>query len=91
VKQLFRQEKRNVAFTASAEGVKLAERFVYGAERWPYFGGAGWMDELFPALLRHPCFDGATSPFLPRLAHLHAFVVDMRAHTPQARRKLHVA
>jgi hypothetical protein len=88
VKQLFRQEKKKIEFTASADGVKLAERFVYGAERWPYFGGSGWTDELLPALLRHPCFDGATTKLLPRLAHLHAFVVDVRPHTPQGRRKL---
>jgi hypothetical protein len=57
---------------------RVAGRFVYGPERWPYFGGPGWADELLPALLRHPGFDGATTRLLPRLAHLHAFVVDVR-------------
>lgn len=87
-KQLFRQKKGNVEFTASSQGVALAEKFVYGAERWPYFGGPGWVDELFPALLRHPGFDGTKSRLEPYLAHLHAFVVDCRPRTPQARRKL---
>jgi hypothetical protein len=67
---------------------KLAERFVYGAGRWPYFGGPGWVDELFPAIVRHPAFDGVRSTWRVRLAHLHAFVVDVRPRTPQARRKL---
>jgi hypothetical protein len=68
--------------------VPLSNNFVYGADRWPYFGGDGWNDELLPALLRHPAFDGSTTKYLPRLAHLHAFVVDMRPRTPQARRRL---
>lgn len=67
---------------------KLAERFVYGPGRWPYFGGGGWVDELFPALIRHPGFDGTTASWGKRVAHLHAFVVDMRPRTPQARRRL---
>jgi hypothetical protein len=87
-RQLFRQKKGNVEFTASSDGVALAEKFVYGADRWPYFGGPGWVDELFPALLRHPGFDGTKSRFEPYLAHLHAFVVDCRPRTPQAKRKL---
>ena len=41
-----------------------------------------------PALLRHPGFDGTPTRWIPRLAHLHAFVVDMRPRTPQARRRL---
>ena len=73
---------------SGGDNAKLAERFVYDASKWPYFGGPGWMDELFPALIKHPCFDGSTMKMLPRFAHLHAFVVDMRPRTPQARRKL---
>jgi hypothetical protein len=88
VTQLFRQDKKAIELTASADGVSLAQRFVYGAERWPYFGGPGWSEELFPALLRHPGFDGAATKLLPRIAHLHAFVVDVRPHTPQGRRRL---
>lgn len=63
-------------------------RFVYGPERWPYFGGPGWSDELLPALLRRPGFDGSETKLLPRLARMHAFVVDVRPRTPQARRRL---
>ena len=55
---------------------------------WPYFGGEGWTDELLPALLRHPGFDGATTKLLPRIAHLHAFVVDVRPRNPQGKRRL---
>jgi hypothetical protein len=87
-RQLFRQKKRDVAFTAGEEGAALAERFVYGAERWPYFGGEGWTDELMPALLRHPGFDGTKAKWGKRVAHLHGFVVDTRPRTPQARRRL---
>jgi hypothetical protein len=87
-RQLFRQKRTNVQFTADDAGVALASKFVYGPERWPYFGGDGWTDELLPALLRHPGFDGSKTRLLPRLAHLHAFVVDMRPRTPQARRRL---
>jgi len=66
----------------------LARRFVYGPERWPYFGGPGWIDELQPALLRHPCFEGSRRKIVERMAHLHAFVVDTRPRTPQARRRV---
>jgi hypothetical protein len=64
---------------------------VYGPDKWPYFGGEGWVEELLPALLRHPGFDGSTSRLRARIAHLHAFVVDVRPRTPQARRRLSVA
>jgi hypothetical protein len=87
-KKLFTTKRREVEFTASGAGSLLAERFVYGPERWPYFGGSGWLDELLPALLRHPCFDGGPPKLVKRAAHLHAFVVDMRPRTPQARRRL---
>jgi hypothetical protein len=66
----------------------LAPRYVYGSERWPYFGGPGWLDELQPALLRHPAFEGSPAKIIERMAHLHAFVVDVRPRTPQARRRL---
>ena len=88
VGQLARQKRSQVRFTAEAADAKLAERFVYGPERWPYFGGPGWGDELLPALLRHPGFDGSTSRLTPRIAHLHAFVVDVGDRTPQARHRL---
>jgi hypothetical protein len=87
-RQLMSQRRGSVRFTAADDGVALAKRFVYGPQRWPYFGGSGWNDELLPALLRHPGFDGSGSRLLPRLAHLHAFVVDTRPRTPQARRRL---
>jgi hypothetical protein len=90
-RQLVRQARGDVRFTAEERGAKLAERFVYGPDNWPYFGGDGWVDELFPALLRHPGFDGSFPRLRARIAHLHAFVVDMRPRTPQARRKLAVA
>lgn len=87
-KQLFRQKKKKVEFTASEEGAKLAERFVYGPENWPYFGDDAWETELMPALLRHPGFDGTKMRAANRVAHLHGFVVDVRPRTPQARRRL---
>jgi hypothetical protein len=90
-RQLLRQARGDVRFTAQEQGAKLAERFVYGTHKWPYFGGEGWLDELFPALLRHPGFDGSAPKLRSRIAHLHAFVVDMRPRTPQARRKLSLA
>jgi hypothetical protein len=87
-KKLFTTKKKEVEFTASGANSLLAERFVYGPEKWPYFGGPGWVEELLPALLRHPCFDGGPEKLVTRVAHLHAFVVDMRPRTPQARRRL---
>ena len=75
-------------FAPPERGAVLARKFVYGGDRWPYFGGDGWLDELQPALLRHPAFEGARAPVVERMAHLHAFVVDVRPRTPQARRKL---
>jgi hypothetical protein len=79
---------RRARFSGDVEEAKLASRFVYGPERWPYFGGPGWVDELFPAIIKHPGFEGMRGRLRPRVAHLHAFVVDVRPRTPQARRKL---
>jgi hypothetical protein len=87
-RQLFGRKRGGLRFTADESGAALAERFVYGPDRWPYFGGDGWYDELFPALVRHPGFDGYGGPLRARVAHLHGFVVDMRPRTPQARRRL---
>ena len=87
-RQLFAQRRSELRFTAGDEGASLAERFVYGPAKWPYFGGEGWHDELQPALLRHPAFEGAKQNVGRWMAHLHAFVVDMRPRTPQARRRL---
>jgi hypothetical protein len=67
---------------------KLADKFVYGVDRWPYFGGAGWADELEPALRKHPSMETARASVRARTAHLHAFVVDMRPRTPRERRRL---
>ncbi|MCL2725626.1 MAG: hypothetical protein FWD69_14425 [Polyangiaceae bacterium] len=72
----------------SGDASRLADKFVYGPDRWPYFGGPGWRDELMPALLKHPCFEGAPGKIQKRTAHLHAFVVDVRPRTPQKRRRL---
>lgn len=79
---------RRARFTGDVEQARLAARFVYGPGRWPYFGGPGWVDELFPAIIKHPGFEGLRGRLRPRIAHLHAFVVDVRPRTPQARRKL---
>jgi len=74
-------------FAPPEAGAVLASKYVYGPERWPYFGGEGWLDELQPALLRHPAFEGSRSKLVERMAHLHAFVVDVSPRTPQARRR----
>jgi hypothetical protein len=87
--RLRKMTSKRFQFTGAPEDGKVADRFVYGAERWPYFGGPGWVEELMPALLKHPCLEGARSPVVRRRsAHLHAFVVDMRPRTPRQRRHL---
>jgi hypothetical protein len=89
LKRMTSARKKSFHFTDTPEESQLAEKYAYGAGRWPYFGGAGWVDELLPGLLRHPCFEGARSPKVrARTAHLHAFVVDMRPRTPRERRSL---
>jgi hypothetical protein len=75
-------------FAAPERGAILSSKYVYGPGRWPYFGGPAWLDELEPALLRHPAFEGSSPAIVRRAAHLHAFVVDMRPRSPQARRRL---
>lgn len=83
------RSKGSFKFTDTPEGSQLAASFVYGTNRWPYFGGPGWLDELLPALLRHPCFDGAKVKIVRKhSAHLHAFIVDMRPRTHRERRRL---
>lgn len=69
----------------------LADKFVYGPDRWPYFGGPGFRDELLPALLKHPSFEGSSPKIRSRTAHLHAFVVDVRPRTPREKRRLATA
>jgi hypothetical protein len=90
-KRLWTTRTNALEFTASGADSVLATRFVYGAERWPYFGGDGWADELGPALARHPSFEGRTGTLGALAAHLHAFVVDTTPRTPQARRRLEQA
>ena len=69
----------------------LAEHFVFGPSRWPYFGGDAFRNELMPALLKHPSFEGSSPRLRSRTAHLHAFVVDLRPRTPRDRRRLATA
>ena len=81
--------KTKFNFTDTSEESRVADRYVYQEKRWPYFGGPGWVDELLPGLLKHPCFEGARSKVIrARTAHLHGFVVDMRPRTPRERRRL---
>lgn len=87
-KKLVLSRRRGVSFTATGSGSVLAQRFVYGASRWPYFGGEGWAAELEPALARHPSFESAPSWMRARAGHLHAFAVDVAPRTHQARRRL---
>jgi hypothetical protein len=49
--------KRGPAAAAPEPGSQ--EPFLYGPGRFPFFGGAGWTDELEPALQRHPNLDGS--------------------------------
>lgn len=70
------------------EGGELAQKYVFNREKWPYFGGPGWADELSPGLSRHPTFENAPTALRAKTAHLHAFVVDVSPRTPRARRKL---
>ena len=89
LKKMMSVKKAGFSFTDTPENSKLAEKYVYGEGRWPYFGGPGWVDELLPGLLKHPCFEGAKSKAVrSRTAHLHGFVVDMRPRTPRERRRL---
>jgi len=83
-----RGDKKSFRFTDTHEDSVVATKYVYGGERWPYFGGPGWVDELLPGLLKHPCFEGSSKKVRARAAHLHAFVVDMRPRTPRERRRL---
>jgi hypothetical protein len=88
LKQMFTLGGGGARFAPPKKDAVLAAKYVYGPDRWPYFGGPGWLDELEPALLRHPSFEGLRSKMVERMAHLHAFVVDVRPRTPQARRRL---
>jgi hypothetical protein len=45
--------------------------FLYGPDRFPFFGGAGWSEELAPALRRHPNLDGSRFRFLAGLLAHH--------------------
>jgi hypothetical protein len=89
LKKMISVKKAAFSFTDTPDNSKLAEKYVYGDGRWPYFGGPGWVDELLPGLLKHPCFEGAQSKVVrSHTAHLHGFVVDMRPRTPRERRRL---
>jgi hypothetical protein len=80
------RRRENLEFTAT-DG-ELSKTHVYGAGRWPYFGGGGWHEELLPALLKHPAFDGGPRKVREWTSHLHGFVVDVRPRTPQAKRRI---
>jgi hypothetical protein len=87
-RQLLGQRRSEVRFNVDEREARMAARFVYGRGRWPYFGGDGWTEELEPALRRHPSFEGVRPALGRHVAHLHAFIVDTRPRTPQARRRL---
>ena len=91
LKQIVTSQKSEVSFTAGEKMVGLSGKYVYGKDRWPYFGGDGWHEELLPALLTHPTFEAAKPNVRSRTAHLHAFLVDVTPRTPQARRRLKTA
>jgi hypothetical protein len=91
LRKMMTVKKKAFQFTDTPEDSVVATKFVYGPGRWPYFGGPGWMDELLPALLRHPCLEGASPKVRARAAHRHGFVVDMRPRTPRERRRLATA
>lgn len=90
-KKLVRTARGGLTFTATSAGSELAQKFVYGPEDWPYFRGDSFERELGPALARHPNFEHARPSLQARAGHLHAFAVDMRPGSPQARRKLRIA
>lgn len=77
-----------VAFGLQRTDVKMADRFVYDGARWPYFGGPGWQEELMPALLKHPSFEGSKAKLKAYTGHLHAFLVDVAPRTRQAKLRL---
>ena len=85
--KLLTTKKSELTFTAPKDGGALAQKFVFGADRWPYFGGSGWADELGPAMKKHPSFETARPSIRVRAAHLHGFLVDVTPRTPQARRR----
>jgi hypothetical protein len=87
-KKLFSTRKDEMTFTASMQDGKLAENFVYGVGRWPYFGGEGYDEELGPALAKHPAFEGSTRAIKARTSHLHGFLVDVTPRTQTAKRRL---
>lgn len=91
IRRIVSVKKKDLTFTDTPEESQVANKYVYGDGRWPYFGGPGWTDELLPGLLKHPCFEGAPDNVRRRTAHLHGFVVDMRPRTPRERRKLATA
>ncbi len=62
--------------------------YSYGPERWPYFGGEAWAEELRPVLLQRARAERGNPRYRRWLAPMHAVVVDVRPRTPQAKRKL---
>lgn len=88
LRQLVRQDRGALQFTADLEGAGLSGSYVYGPDRWPYFGDDGFDAELGPAMRRHPSFDRASQRVAKHFAHLHAFVVDVRPRTRQEKRRL---
>jgi len=64
---------------AAAPPVDGDEPFLYGPGRFPFFGGAGWTEELAPAIGRHPNLEGSRFRFLAGLlAHHRIRAVERR-------------
>jgi len=61
-----RRWRRPEPTMALPDATRPAEKFLYGPERFPFFGGLGYEEELLPALQRHPGFDVSSSRFLQR-------------------------
>jgi hypothetical protein len=77
----------NAHAATKTENVQLGT-YSYGPERWPYFGSETWTEELRPVLLQRARAERGNPRYRRWLARMHAFVVDVRPRTPQAKRKL---
>jgi hypothetical protein len=69
---------RPTGASGAAAPIETARRYVFGADRYPFFEDAEGYVELMSSMRLHPVFDRAPQPLARFFGHLHGYLVERR-------------
>ncbi|MGH7439095.1 MAG: hypothetical protein ACRENE_25685 [Polyangiaceae bacterium] len=72
------RDPRSTGASKAAGSNGAARRYVFGADRYPFFEGAEGYAELRSSMRLHPVFDRAPEPLARFFGHLHGYLVERR-------------